>query len=54
MEFDPETHKVIIDTLSQAEARAFLAFLTSEIMRHEDDIKQAKERIAYVRSEFRL
>jgi len=36
-----EHHKVIIETLSEAEARAFIKFLESEIIRHNDDITQA-------------
>ena len=33
MRFD-ETNKVIIETMNEAEARAFVKFLTSEIARH--------------------
>lgn len=49
MEFNNE-HKVIINTLSESEARAFIKFLQSEIIRHEDDIKQAHELIKMVRN----
>jgi len=44
-------HKVIVKTLNEAEARAFVKFLESEIIRHEDDINQAKSLIGYVRKE---
>ena len=40
MEFNNE-HKVIISTLSRIEAKAFIKFLESEIVRHLDDINQA-------------
>lgn len=48
MIFDPVSHKVIIDTLSPSEASAFIKFLESEVIRHEDDIKLAKELIKLV------
>lgn len=41
-------HKVIINTMNPDEARAFIKFLNSEIIRHEDDIKQARELIGEV------
>ena len=44
-------HKVIISTLNEPEAKAFIKFLESEIIRHEDDINQAKSLIGYVRKE---
>lgn len=44
-------NKVIVGTLNTAEARAFVKFLQSEIIRHEDDINQAKSLIGYVRKE---
>lgn len=47
MEFNPE-HKVIINTLSRIEAKAFIKFLESEIIRHQDDINQAKHLIQTV------
>lgn len=50
MEFNKE-HKVIIGTLNKDEARAFVKFLLSEIVRHHDDINQAKSLIGYVRKE---
>lgn len=43
-----DEHKVIISTLDKSEARAFIKFLQSEILRHEDDIKQAKDLITFV------
>lgn len=49
MKFDPTEHKVIIDTLNHAEAIAFVAFLDSEIIRHNQDIEQAKELKAYIK-----
>ncbi len=47
MRFNLE-HKVIIDSLSRHEARAFVKFLKSEIIRHQDDISQAVELIRLV------
>jgi len=48
MKFD-EQNKVIIDTLSKVEAKAFIKFLKSEIYRHQDDIEQARRLIEKVR-----
>lgn len=42
-------HKVIIESLNQDEARAFVKFLKSEIIRHKDDIQQAWDLIALVK-----
>ena len=50
MEFNKE-HKVIISTLSRIEAKAFIKFLESEIIRHEDDITQALALIEVVKRE---
>ena len=50
MEFNEE-HKVIINTLSRIEAKAFIKFLESEIIRHQDDINQAKSLIGYVKNQ---
>lgn len=50
MEFNNE-HKVIINTLSRIEAKAFIKFLESEIIRHEDDIQLAQELIDTVKWE---
>ena len=47
MEFNSE-HKVIISTLSRIEAKAFIKFLESEIIRHQDDINQAKSLIGLI------
>lgn len=44
-------HKVIISTLDNAEAKAFVKFLESEIIRHQDDINQAKSLIGYINKE---
>jgi len=49
MEFNSE-HKVIIETLNPHEAMAFIKFLASEIIRHEDDIKLARELIEHVKN----
>ena len=35
--------KVIIETLSESEARAFVLFLKSEITRHQMDIENARD-----------
>jgi len=48
MIFDNSSHKVIIETLNKPEAIAFTKFLESEIIRHQDDIKQARELIELV------
>ena len=46
-----DQHKVIVSTLTKSEAGAFIKFLESEIIRHQDDINQAKSLIGYVRKE---
>lgn len=43
-----EAHLVIVETLDTVEASAFIKFLESEIIRHEDDIKQARDLIEHV------
>lgn len=48
MEFDT-THKVIIESMSTREAKAFIKFLMSEIRRHEQDIEDAKLLIVKVK-----
>jgi len=53
MEFNKE-HKVIIETMNEIEARAFILFLESEIIRHFDDIKQARILKEVVRNKFDL
>lgn len=53
MKFDKE-NKVIISTLSPLEASAFIKFLESEIIRHQRDIKEAKELIEKIRIKFQL
>jgi len=35
-------HKVIIDSLDESEAKAFIKFLRSEIRRHQQDIEEAE------------
>ena len=37
-----DEHKVKIETMNKEEAKAFIIFLDTEIIRHLDDIKQAK------------
>jgi hypothetical protein len=49
MIFDEE-HKAIISSLNEAEASAFVKFLQSEIIRHGEDIKQARELINLIRT----
>jgi hypothetical protein len=44
-----EEHLVIIESLSKPEARAFVKFLQSEIIRHESDIEQAESLILRVK-----
>jgi len=51
VEFNNKDHKVIISSLSRIEAKAFIKFLESEIIRHEDDIRQAQELIRFVERE---
>lgn len=53
MNFD-ETNKVIIDTMNQQEASAFVKFLESEIARHEQDIDEANKLIQEVSGKFKL
>jgi len=54
MKFNNVSHKVIIDTLSRDEARAFVKFLESEIIRHEDDKTQARTLIYEVCFQFKI
>jgi len=49
-----ETNKVIIETMNQEEAKAFVKFLKSEIARHEDDITQARDLIYEVCFQFKI
>ena len=53
MRFD-ETNKVIVETMNEAEARAFVMFLKSEIARHEMDIDNAYKLIIEVNQKFQL
>ena len=48
-----EDNKVIISTLNEAEASAFIKFLQSEILRHERDIKDAHYLIEVVQRQIR-
>ena len=45
--------KVIIESLRINEASAFIKFLESEIIRHGDDILQAKDLIIMVKLKFK-
>ncbi len=49
-----EENKVIIETMNGHEARAFVKFLKSEILRHQFDIKQARDLIYQVVFKFKL
>jgi len=51
MQFSDEC-KVIIETMDDAEARAYIKFLYSEISRHKMDIREAKHLIEYVKDKF--
>uniref|UniRef100_A0A6M3L5U1 Uncharacterized protein n=1 Tax=viral metagenome TaxID=1070528 RepID=A0A6M3L5U1_9ZZZZ len=42
-------HKVLIESLSKDEAKAFIKFLQSEIIRHGDDIQQARDLISLIK-----
>jgi len=53
MKFD-ETNKVIIDSMNQSEARAFVKFLMSEIARHQMDIDNARDLIYDVCLKFKI
>ena len=53
MKFNEES-KVIIDTMNQNEARAFIRFLETEIARHKRDIENAVELIYTVCDKFDL
>ena len=53
MKFNEE-NKVIIDTMNQDEARAFVKFLKSEMLRHELDIDQARDLIYEVCFKFHI
>ena len=53
MKFDAE-HKVIVETMNETEARAFIKFLRSEIAQHKEDIDQAYDLIVSVGSEFHI
>ena len=53
MEFD-NANLVIIDTMNRDEARAFVLFLASEILRHREDIIKAKALARLVADRFIL
>ncbi len=50
MKFSDE-HKVIVSSMNKTEAKIFIVFLETEIIRHQDDINQAKSLIEYIRKE---
>ncbi len=53
MDFD-DANKVIITTMNKDEVKAFVLFLASEIMRHREDILQAKALARAVAFKFEL
>ena len=53
MKFD-KTNKVIIETMNQEEAKAFVKFLKSEIARHQMDINNARDLIYEVCFRFKI
>ena len=53
MRFD-ETNKVLIDSMDEKEASAFVKFLKSEIARHKMDIDEAVKLIIKVANKFQL
>jgi len=48
MEFNEETHKVILDSMDTREAQAYRAFLMDERQRHVKDIKDMQEKINWL------
>lgn len=44
-------HKVIVSSMNKTEAKIFIVFLETEILRHQDDINKAKSLIGYVKKE---
>jgi len=53
MRFD-EQHMVLINSLTTEEASAFIKFLKSEILRHEMDIKNARNLIYKICMKYKL
>lgn len=53
MEFNSD-NKVIIDSMTKTEARAFCKFLTSEVYRHIDDITQSITLMEQVMKKFKI
>ena len=53
MDFNRE-NKVIINTMNQTEAVAFIKFLRSEILRHKRDIDDAFDLIIHVGLKFNI
>ena len=52
MEFDKKTHKVKIGTMNKDEAVAFLAFLQSEQLRHQEDVEDIERVMLEVMQRF--
>ena len=53
MDFNSD-NKVIIDSMDRTEAKAFIKFLESKILRHQKDIQQADGLIMEVKVKFDL
>ncbi len=53
MDFNQD-QKVVVDSLNKTEAKAFIKFLYSEIIRHALDIEQAGKLIDTVKEKFNL
>lgn len=54
MEFDEKTHKVKWEFLNKDEARAFLMFLESEKLRHQEDIDEITNLVQQVKSWYNI
>lgn len=50
--FDPITHKVNPDKLTYDQAIVFVLFLRSEVLRHEDDVRECNELIKRIVRKF--
>jgi hypothetical protein len=54
MKFNPQTNKVDPDSLTIEEAKVFIVFLESEILRHFEDITQTSQLIGRIKEKFNL
>lgn len=54
MIFNEKTHKVIIESMNEVEAKAFIIFLESEALRHEDDVRDIVTLIDQVKKRFKF